>query len=225
MAISEHIPFIASTLQLLYPKTETFLHYQKDWQLLFATILSAQATDRSVNQATEKLFARFPMLDGYREENRAEILSCIKAVGLSNAKAGYLIQSAKILVEDYNGTLPKDREKLVLLPGCGHKTASVVLAELYDFPYIPVDTHVHRVSARLGIVKEKTSPEKTEERLEKLFQGYHAIHLHRQLILFGRNICHALHPECESCPFLSFCPFGRKRMKVEKPKTKSNQTA
>lgn len=210
MVVSDKVKVVAKRLQERYPETHTFLNYETDWQLLFATMLSAQSTDKSVNTATSRLFIEYPRLEDYREENRKGILDCIRFVGLSNSKTGYLIKTAQILLKEYGGVIPKDRKKLVLMPGVGFKTASVVLAELYDFPFIPVDTHVHRVAIRLGFVKDKTSPNKTEEKLEKLFKDYHSIHIHRQLILFGRNTCHALNPECEDCPFKDFCTYKKK---------------
>lgn len=205
MEISEKKKRILSFLKETYPNTHSFLKYDTDWQLLFATILSAQATDKSVNEATKNLFSTFPTLNDYTEENLSQIISCIHKVGLAQSKARYLISSAKMLLEKYHGAVPKDRQEMMTLPGCGYKTSGVVLAELYDYPYIPVDTHVQRVSLRLGLVPSNSTPEETEKRLEKLFKGEHAIEIHRSLILFGRNICTAKNPKCDFCPFASFC--------------------
>ena len=213
MERSKKISFIATTLQELYPDTHTFLEYQKDYELLFATILSAQATDISVNEATSRLFKECPTLDDYTIDNQDLILSCIKKVGLGKVKCQYLIKTAKILKEEYHYVLPKDRKTLMSLPGVGFKTSGVVLAELYDEPYIPVDTHVYRVSHRLGIVNDKLSPEETEGALERLFKGYHMIHLHRQFILLGRNICLAKKEKCEICPFKDICKYNLKKKK------------
>ncbi len=196
---------ISSFLAKEYPRTASFLHYGNDWQLLFAVILSAQATDKSVNEATSLLFARYPKLSDYREENLPGILACISHIGLGKTKARYLILSAKELLRNYGGKVPKDRTRLRSLPGVGYKTSGVVLAELYDFPYIPVDTHIHRVSLRLGLVKKGTSAEETEKALEKLFAKEHGIERHHRLILFGRNICPSQSPHCGDCPFSSFC--------------------
>ncbi len=198
-------------LQERYPHTETFLHFHKDWELLFAIILSAQASDASVNQATEKLFVAFPTLSDYTEENRAGILSCISHVGLGKTKCTYLIKTAGILLKDYDGQVPKDRKALQKLPGVGYKTSGVFLGEFYNEPYIPVDTHVYRVSHRLGLVNDSLSPEETEVALERLYASYRTIHLHRQFILLGRDICYSQRPRCESCPFSSFCPYHNKK--------------
>ncbi len=206
---------VAGYLNRYYPHTESFLHYKKDWELLFAVILSAQATDKSVNEATALLFAKFPELEDYTRENLPGILTCIKHVGLGKSKGNYLIKSASVLLTKYNGTVPKDRNELRKLPGVGFKTSGVVLAELYDYPFIPVDTHIYRVAHRLGLVPESYTPEKTELALEELFQNQHAIDRHHSLILFGREICKSQKPSCNCCPFASFCRFYRSRKKIK----------
>lgn len=211
--IKEKCSLIASKLDELYPETKTFLNYETDWQLLFAIILSAQATDISVNQATEKLFKILPELRDYNETNKALILYSISNVGLGKSKASYLIDTAGRLVNQYNGVVPKDRDILMTFKGVGYKTASVFLAEYYDYPYIPVDTHVLRVTHRLGIVPSTYDATKTQIRLEKIFDVTSNIHLHRQLILFGRNICLARNEKCDACPFKSICSYHLKNNK------------
>lgn len=211
----EKAEIILRELDSLYHKTETFLHYSSDWQLLFSIILSAQATDKSVNEATKRLFDEYDSLEKYTEENRLGILDCISKVGLGNSKSINLIKTARILLEEYDGKIPRDREKLQKLPGVGYKTSGVFLAEFYSDPYIPVDTHILRVTHRLGIVPEKYDATKTEIALEKMFDiGNRRIDLHRQLILFGRNICHPRNPECNICPLSSFCKEKRKNNKT-----------
>lgn len=211
MTAIEKASLIKDELERRYPNTSTFLKFQTDWQLLFAVVLSAQATDKSVNLATEKLFSILPELSDYTEENRDVIKSCIKNVGLSNTKTEYLIQEARILLEEYGGVVPRNREKLQKLPGVGFKSSGVVLAEYYGDPYIPVDTHVYRVTHRLGIVKDSLDPKGTELQLEKIFKVESRIHLHRQLILFGREVCHARNEECSLCPFTSICKYHNKK--------------
>jgi hypothetical protein len=203
--------FIALKLEELYPETKTFLNFESDWQLLFAVILSAQATDVSVNEATAKLFVNFPKLEDYTQERREEIHACIKKVGLGKSKTEYLIKTAKILLEQYDGHVPTDRLELQKLPGVGYKTSGVVLAEYYNYPYIPVDTHVLRVTHRLGIVPESYDPTKTENKLEKIFDVPSFIHLHRQFILLGRNICTARSEKCEICPLRDVCRYFKKK--------------
>lgn len=213
--MNETCSFISQELQKLYPETKTFLHFQSDWQLLFAVILSAQATDVSVNEATAKLFVKFPRLEDYREERWDEIHDCIKRVGLGNSKTNYLIQTAEILLSQYEGKVPRDRKLLQKLPGVGFKTSGVVLAEYYNDPYIPVDTHVFRVTHRLGIVPSTYDPTRTEQKLERLFDVPSNIHLHRQFILLGRNICLARGEKCNLCPLSKVCRYYRKKC-VEK---------
>jgi len=203
--------FIYSVLEQLYPKTKSFLNYSKDYELLFATILSAQATDASVNKATQILFVRFPSLSDYTNENLPEIFDCVKSLGLGKSKSLHLVQSAKMLLEDYHGIVPQDREELMKLPGVGYKTSGVVLAELYSYPYIPVDTHVQRVSIRLGFVKANSVPEKTELALEKQYKNQKGIELHHRFILFGRNYCKAINPLCSSCPLKDICGYKNKK--------------
>lgn len=209
MVTNENLEKIVDELKWRYPDTHCFLNYNKDYELLFAVILSAQATDKSVNEATEKLFVSYPRLEDYVPENQEGIYRCIRKVGLAKNKCGFLLKTAAILLSCYDGKVPKDRSSLMELPGVGYKTSGVVLAELYDEAYIPVDTHVYRVSHRLGIVKNDLSLEETETALEKKFRKFHSIEIHRQLILFGRNICKANRPECDVCPFVSFCRYFR----------------
>jgi len=199
------IKTIHDELQRRFPSTHTFLNYETDWQLLFAIMLSAQATDKAVNTATSKLFRDFPTLDTYTEDRAEEIFRDIQTLGLGKSKTRYLIQGAKVLREEFQGAVPKDRKAIMTIPGCAYKTSGVFLAEYYHEVLIPVDTHVQRVAIRLGLVKKTSTPEETEKRLEKLFHGYSGIDTHRQLILFGRTVCHALRPECSVCPFASFC--------------------
>ena len=213
---------VASYLNQAYPPTSSFLHYTKDWELLFAVILSAQATDKSVNEATKCLFTSFPELEDYTGTNRDGILKCIRHVGLGKSKANYLIEAASVLLNEFGGKVPKDRQLLRKLPGVGYKTSGVVLAELYDYPYIPVDTHIFRVTHRIGLVKDNLTAEKTEPELEQLFKDEHAIDRHHSLILFGRERCKSIAPSCEKCPFSSFCSYYSHNRRV---KTKAKDSA
>lgn len=214
METKTKIEIIHEELKKRYPHTESFLHYETDWQLLFAIILSAQATDKSVNEATSLLFLRYPILSDYTEENRSGIEECIRKVGLWKSKADYLIRTAMRLLTEFDGKVPHERKMIISLPGAAYKTSGVFLAEYYKEPYIPVDTHVQRVSLRLGLVKKGSTPEKTELTLEKLFGENADIETHHQLILFGRIICHSQNPECMICPFSSFCVEYKHRKKT-----------
>lgn len=204
---------IPEILKEIYPKTKTFLNYSKDYELLFAIILSAQASDDSVNKATSILFKKYPTLDSFLDAKYIDVYGIIKPVGLAKSKTNYLLDTAKTLKEKYDGIVPKNRNELVSLNGVGYKTSGVFLGELYDYPYFPVDTHVLRVSTRLGIVKDDITPNECEKKLEKIYKCYHLIELHRQFILFGRNICLSRKPNCSSCPFASFCKFNQKNSK------------
>ncbi len=213
---TETLERILSVLDGLYPRTECFLHHTKDYELLFAVILSAQATDVSVNRVTETLFQHYPSLESFGKATVEDIQKEIKSIGLSKAKSEYLVKTARILLAEYGGVLPKDREKLMTLPGVGFKTSGVVLAELYDDPYLPVDTHVKRVVSRLGIVSEKLTPEETELALEKKIHKDHIIQIHRRFILFGRNVCLARNPRCENCPLNDCCRYRKKNSDSKK---------
>lgn len=207
--MTDKLDFILNKLQEIYPNTKTFLNYKKDYELLFAIILSAQATDISVNKATEKLFKLCPTLEDYNPSNLSLIYDCIKAVGLASSKGKNIIACAKKLLDEHYGKVPTSRDELEKLPGVGHKTAAVFLGEYYNLPYIPVDTHVFRVSHRLNLVGDEiNTADKTEEELERYIKN-DRIQIHRRLILFGRNICKAKAPTCDRCPFVSFCTYNR----------------
>lgn len=206
MGTNYKVELVLSSFKKLYPHTECFLNYTKDYELLFAVILSAQATDKSVNKATDILFKSFKSLDDYVYEKRDKILECVKSVGLGKSKTDYILKSAYKLRDEFDYKIPKDRSVLTTFPGVGFKTSGVVLAELYNFPYIPVDTHVYRVSKRLGFIVNE-NPIECEKKLETLFKIDDRINLHRQLILFGREICDSRNPHCDICPFKEICVY------------------
>lgn len=203
---------VLSVLETLYPETACFLDHGTDYELLLAVILSAQASDRSVNKATARLFRDYPTLESIAKAEPEDILPYIKDVGLGKSKSAYLVRTARLLLSKHGGLVPRDRTALMALPGVGYKTSGVVLAELYDAPYIPVDTHVQRVATRLGLTTEK-DPTKTERVLEKAFEGGHLIDIHRKLILFGRNVCHAVKPSCGDCPLREECVYTKAQKK------------
>lgn len=207
--INKYRDYIIDSLNKLYPNTKTFLNYKSDWQLLFAIILSIQCSDTMVNRTTDLLFTLYPNLDDYNEKNKNEIYKIIKQCGLANNKINYLLETAKILQNEYDGKVIKDRSKLESLPGVGHKTAGVFLAEYYNFEYIPVDRHIYRVSNRIPLVKENLSVDECEKQLESFFNIENKINIHRQLILLGRNICKSNKPFCDICPFKDFCKYKK----------------
>lgn len=202
-------------LKELYPVTTCFLHYERDYELLFAVMLSAQATDKSVNEATAKMFKRYRSLEDYATAELSDLIKYIKTVGLANSKAPRLIACAKILLEEYGGVVPMNRELLMQLPGVGYKTATVVLGELTGYHSIPVDTHIFRIISRLKIYSnKKLSADEMSKRLDKDYLGQDHMNFHRQIILFGRNICTARMPNCEICKLLgNLCPGYNPKLK------------
>lgn len=215
MEISEKVEIILSTLSKLFPKTECFLNYKKDYELLFAVILSAQATDKSVNSATSRLFSSFKTLDDYTYSRKDEIFNFIKSIGLGKSKCEYILKSAYKLRDEFNYLIPRNRDILTTFPGVGYKTSGVVLAELYDYPYIPVDTHVYRVSKRLGLISQSVSLIDCEKVLENIFLVDHRIQLHRRFILFGREICYSRNPHCEICPLKKICVYQKTGLVID----------
>lgn len=180
------------------------LLYNKDYELLIATILSAQSTDKRVNIVTKKLFSKYD-LDGLSKADLNDIESIIKSVGTYKRKAMYIKEVAKRLMNDYNGVVPNNREYLESLPGVGRKTANVVLSNIYNVPAFAVDTHVYRVSKRLGICSDSDDVFATEKKLMNCFPKDKWNRLHHQLVLFGRYYCTSKKPQCMGCPFLNFC--------------------
>ncbi|MEZ4607479.1 MAG: endonuclease III [Deinococcales bacterium] len=196
---------ILEALNQIYPNARTELDYQDSFQLLIATILSAQATDKSVNAATPALFERYSDAFSLAEAQLEEVESFIRSIGLYQNKAKNIIKSAQILVKEHAGTLPNDFDALLKLPGVGRKTANVVLSNAYNRPAIAVDTHVGRLARRLGL-SEATHPDKVEKDLEALFPQEQWIFSHHALILHGRRVCTAKKPDCKLCRLALFCP-------------------
>lgn len=205
MTRKEKVKILSQYLDDLYPVTECFLNSQNDYEFLIAVLLSAQATDQSVNSVTPNLFKRYPDLESLASADPSDIYELIKSVGLGKSKSKNIVNLSKMLVEKFNKQVPVERAQLESLPGVGHKTAAVFLAEKKSGPFIPVDTHIKRVSTRLGIAKKTDSADKIEDILEKSYQGDNHINFHRQIILFGRNMCMANKKrKCQECK-LFFC--------------------
>ena len=189
----------------LYPDAHCELTFANPFQLLIATILSAQTTDVSVNKATPRLFERFPDALSLAEADLDEIKEIVKITGFYNAKANNIQKCAQKLVEKFKGKVPSDREKLMTLPGVGRKTANVVLGVAFGIPGWTVDTHVQRLSKRLGFTKN-SDPLKIEEDLDKLFPKEDWSKLSITLIWHGRRMCFARKPACQLCPINRICP-------------------
>jgi endonuclease-3 len=192
-------------LHQLYPDAATELRHSNPFQLLIATILSAQATDVSVNQATPALFEAFPDAASLGCATPEEVVPYIQKIGLFRTKAKNIVAAAAALATDHGGAVPTDFEELLELPGVGRKTANVVLASAFGRPAIAVDTHVGRLAGRLGFSRE-TNPDKIEGDLEKLFPRDKWIFVHHALILHGRRVCNARAPQCTRCRLSSLCP-------------------
>ena len=201
---------LITELDKLFPTAKCELNYTKDYELLIATVLSAQCTDKRVNEVTKILFSKYD-INTLKEASLTEIESIIRPCGSYTKKAYYLKSIATSLVNDYQGKVPNNRKYLESLPGVGRKTCNVVLSNIYNVPAIAVDTHVARVSVRLGLAKEKDNVLTIEQKLMKKLPKDHWSRLHHQLVLFGRYKCKALKPECSNCPFQKYCLYYKKR--------------
>ena len=195
-------------LDELYPDARCELVYHKDYELLIATVLSAQCTDKRVNQITEILWKKYDIFS-LAHADISEVEEIIRPLGSFTKKARYIVQIAQRLVEDYNGKVPNDRVYLESLPGVGRKTCNVVLSNLFDVPAIAVDTHVERVSKRLSLASKKDSVQVVEKKLMKKFPKEKWSKLHHQLVLFGRYQCKAVKPDCENCKLKDFCKYSK----------------
>jgi endonuclease III len=196
---------IGRRLQAAYPDARCELDYAGPFQLLVATILSAQCTDKSVNKATPALFRRFPDAPALAKARTAEVEACIRTLGLFRAKARNLQGMAQALIRDHGGQVPADREALVALPGVGRKTANVVLSNAFGLPGLAVDTHVLRVGARLGLLKAKDAVKAEAELCAQLPPPLWGQFSH-WLIWHGRRVCRARQPLCGACSLKRLCP-------------------
>jgi len=190
------------------PVAETELHYRDPFQLLVAVILSAQCTDKRVNMITPLLFKRFPTPEKMAEVEPEEVFEEIKSCSYPNNKAKNLVGMARMLLSDFHGSVPDEMEELIKLPGVGRKTANVILSVVFNKPAMAVDTHVFRVSARLGLTVGSKTPEETERQLVRLFPSELLPVAHHWLILHGRYVCQARKPLCGECGLKNWCLFG-----------------
>jgi len=186
------------------------LVYMTPWQLLFATILSAQCTDERVNIVTKNLFQKYSTVEAFARADLEEMEQNIKSTGFYHNKAKNLIASAKMIIEKYNGNIPMTLEELTAMSGVGRKTANVIRGNIYHIPSIVVDTHVKRISYKLGFTKEK-DPVKIEFDLMKSIPREHWILYNIQIITFGREICTARSPKCEACFLNELCKAREKK--------------
>lgn len=203
---------IENYLDKLFPNPKCELNYNKDYELLLATMLSAQTTDKRVNEVTKILFSKYPTLKDLSKANLKDVESIIRPIGTFHKKALNLIEIAKKLENDYGGKLPNDRKYLESLPGVGRKTTNVVLSNIFNVPCIAVDTHVSRVSRRLNLSKEKDDVLKIEKKLNKVFKKEDLCKRHHQLVLFGRYYCLARNPKCETCELKDICKYYKSKL-------------
>lgn len=199
-----------------YPDATMELNCSTDFQMLVAVMLSAQTTDKMVNRATEKLFKNNKEAKDFKKLTYNEIYSHIKIVGFAQTKTKHLMELSRQVDEIYGGKVINDRSKLMELAGVGQKTANVILANIYDEPYIAVDTHVERVAKRLGLVKQKASVKEVEKELEKILKKENMNQYHHSLIFFGRYHCKAQKPNCKGCELKEECYHYKKIAKKEK---------
>ena len=200
---------IENYLDELFPNPRCELNYTKDYELLLATMLSAQTTDKRVNEVTDILFKKYPTLEDLSIADINEVMQIIKPIGTFRKKAHNLIEIAKRLIKEKDGIMPKDRTYLETLPGVGRKTANVVLSNIYNVPCIAVDTNVSRVSKRLKLARKQDDPLKIESKLTKKFKKEDLCKRHHQLVLFGRYYCTARSPKCETCKLKEICSYNK----------------
>lgn len=196
------------------PVAESELNYTNPFELLVAVVLSAQCTDKRVNQVTPNLFQAYPTAEKMAQASLEDILYYISSVSYPNNKAKHLLGLSKALVENYSGKVPTSQDELQTLPGVGRKTANVVMAVAFDKPAMPVDTHVFRVSHRLGLVSTSDStPLAVEKKLVKNIPNEILGLAHHWLLLHGRYVCKALKPDCENCGLKIYCSFNSKKIR------------
>ena len=207
MRIKERVEGIIAYFQQAMPVAESELNYENPFQLLVAVILSAQCTDKRVNLTTPALFEAFPTPESMAQASEEDIFHYIRSISYPNNKARHLAGMARMLVEEFGGEVPSDLKELQRLPGVGRKTANVVGAVVWQKQVIPVDTHVFRVAARIGLTRGAKTPLQTELQLEKLIPSHLLPVAHHWLILHGRYVCTARSPKCAECGIQAWCAY------------------
>lgn len=207
MTKKELYTHVLSYFRELHPEVTTELEFGSVFQLLVAVVLSAQCTDKRVNQVTPELFAHYPDARAMAEADEAEIYEYVKSVSYPNAKARHLVELSHMLVNEYGGEVPNDFDALLRLPGVGRKTANVMQAVAFGQSAMPVDTHVYRVSHRLGLVPSTAdTPLKVEKMLVKHIPAEDLARAHHWLLLHGRYVCTSRKPHCDKCELSDICP-------------------
>lgn len=203
---------IENYLDELFENPKCELNYTKDYELLMAIVLSAQSTDKRVNECTKILFKEYKTLEELKDAPIKRIKKIIRPIGSYNKKSEYIKQIAKELVEKYDSKVPTDKDILITFPGVGRKTINVFLSEFYNYPAIAVDTHVERVSKRLNLAKSKDDVLTIEKKLMKFYDKDTWAKRHLQMVLFGRYYCKAKKPECNNCKLKEICKEKKERI-------------
>jgi len=212
MTLKERYDFVIRYFEETKPVAETELNYKNPFDLIVAVILSAQCTDKRVNIITPALLERFPDPESMANADPAEIFELIKSCSYPNSKARYLSEMSKMLVNEFNGKVPSERKELERLPGVGRKTANVISSVAFNKPYMAVDTHVFRVSARIGLTVDAKNPLEAELQLTRHFPDKIIKKAHHWLVLHGRYVCKARKPECNNCGLTICCKFYNKKL-------------
>ena len=207
MTKKEKVKHLIAYFQENNPEAETELHYKTPYELIVAVILSAQCTDVRVNKITPELLKIFPTINDLAKGTQDEVFELIKSCSYPNNKASHLIGMSQMVVKEFGGHIPDNRDDLEKLPGVGRKTANVLLSVAFNKPAMAVDTHVFRVSARLGLSPEAKTPLETEKTLVALFPEKLLPRAHHWLILHGRYVCNAKKPKCEICGIKKYCDY------------------
>ena len=200
---------IQDNLNILFKDPKCPLNYKKDYELLISVMLSAQTTDKRVNEVTKDLWNKYPTLEALKEADIEDLKTILRPLGNFNKKALFTKEIATIIVDKYNSKLPYKRKPLEELPGVGRKTVNVFFAELNIEPQIAVDTHVERVSKRLDMAKVEDDVLEIERRLRKIFKRINWSKRHLQLVLFGRYYCKAINPICNTCKLKDICKYNK----------------
>lgn len=212
----ERLRKVLAIIGEMYPDAHCELDYQAPFQLLVAVILSAQTTDKSVNKVTPQLWQHYPTIADLAAANVVDVENDLRTIGLYKNKARNIVKTARAVLQDFDGVVPKTHKELESLPGVGRKTANVVLAEIYKVPSIAVDTHVSRVAKRLNISAQDASVTEIEHDLMKKIPKRDWIVTHHRLIFFGRYFCLAKNPKCAICPVQSYCKYYKDHVKNTK---------
>ena len=214
MLNSTQIRYCLDEMGKMFPEAHCELNHSNPFELVVAVVLSAQCTDALVNKVTKNLFQKYKKPEDFLSVPLSELENDIRSIGLYRNKAKNIQKLSQIILEKYNGAVPNDRDLLIELPGVGRKTANVVVSVAYGTPAIAVDTHVERVSKRLGICRWKDSVLEVEKTLMRRIPEEEWSITHHRMIFFGRYHCKAQSPKCEECPMLLLCREGKKRMKA-----------